>query len=119
MQLTMNKLSIILKVNWTIPKITAAGGPIQYPALHLYTYVFISKLVSDPIYPLPAIMITALVHILVSVFAVKIYQEAFGKDSENVNLILLASLGTTSLANATRHAFADDFNVLFTYIAIF
>ena len=94
-------------------------GQWYYPALHLYTYALIHQVTDNYMYPLPAILTVTAVHIFVCVFAVKIYQEAFGKDSKNVLLVLLWCLSTKPTINVTRYAFSDDFNVLFTYIGIY
>ena len=61
---------------------------------------------TDDVYnPYPAIILATVTHLVVAYLAVKIYQEAFGKNSRNVLLVTICCLGTTTTVNATKFAF--------------
>ena len=94
-------------------------GPWHYPVLHLYTYTLIYWMTDDVYNPYPAIILATVTHLLVAYLAVKIYQEAFGKNSRNVLLVTICCLGTTTTANATKFAFWDSLNVMFIYLCIY
>ena len=95
------------------------NGPCFYPALHMYTYALLVLITNDRANAIPAVICTTIAYLTIWYFAVKIYQAAFGKKSPNVLLIAICCISTRPSILATKYAFWDSFNVMFTYIAIY
>ena len=102
-----------------LSKILGKNGPWLYPALHIYLFALVYKLVGVSENIKYAQIFMLLVHVVTCIFTVKIYSAAFGKKSKYKWLAAICWLGTKVIVNSVRIWYAESINVMFIYIGIY
>ena len=102
-------------------KVTGESGPIAYPALHSYIYLFLELfwVNNGDMHTLLVKMMAFLAHITTVYYAVRIYQEAFKKDPKQANILVLIMFSFTVTCLSLDHLFNDTFATMFNTIAIY
>lgn len=102
-----------------LSKITGKNGPWLYPALHIYTFAGIYLLVGVETFIRYAQLINLAIHIITCIFTVKIYAKAFGNTSKDTWLVALICLNTKIITNSIRIWYAEEYNIMLVFIAIY